>query len=74
MSADIWDMEKKISFFIPLNSSLKNGIWKNWKIQKFKKLRMNDVKKCDVIIWHFGVKINANFIGSIFYIFRPSLV
>ena len=23
---------------------------KKWKIQKFKKLRMNDVKKCDVII------------------------
>ena len=67
MSAYIWDMEKKLSFFIPLNKK------KNWKIQKSKKLRMNDVKKCDVIIWHFGVKINANLFGSIFYIFSPSL-
>ena len=35
---------------------------------------MNDVRKCEVIIAHFGLKIDANLIGSIFHIFRPSLV
>ena len=35
---------------------------------------MDDVIKCEVIIAHFGLKIDANLIGSIFRIFRPSLV
>ena len=35
---------------------------------------MNDVRKCEVIIAHFGLKIDANLIGSIFLFFRPSLV
>ena len=35
---------------------------------------MNEVRKCEVIIAHFGLKIDANLIGSIFLFFRPSLV
>ena len=35
---------------------------------------MNEVRKCEVMIAHFGLKIDANLIGSIFHIFRPSLV
>ena len=35
---------------------------------------MNDVRKCEVIIAHFGLKIDASLIGSIFLFFRPSLV
>ena len=35
---------------------------------------MSDVRKGEVIIAHFGPRIDANLIGSIFHIFRPSLV
>ena len=65
--------KKNSASLFPWIVLLKMVYKKKWKIQKFKKLRMNDVKKCDVIIWYFGVKINANLIGSIFYIFRASL-
>ena len=61
--------KKNSASLFPWIVLLKMVYKKKWKIQKFKKLRMNDVKKCDVKNWTFWCqnKFQFNWLNILYF-------